>query len=614
MSTVLIVVALVVSALAFSEQITFPAKPNEQRFDHFGGAKVFRSRKSSEPFSVHPSYPVFHEISQHSSLIPNRILRTWKTSSRAEIEQMSLNGSDHPLRYQWFKTWDEKNPGAMQIVFSDDDMDKFVRGSFSKRVQDAYFKLPKIVLRADFMRYMMLYELGGVYSDMDTSCKEPIQKWNLGIPEVAVIVGVEDPGFSSDSAFGQNIDSIQQWTMAAAPHHPFMSKVVNAVTEKIHSLTEAEMLNADVLELTGPGIWKKVAWEHIRSLGGNLEASANLWNGYRLYGDFLVLGKSFLNADQSHNPDALMSHHFTGFTQFGWRHQNSTFVEQTKKQFSLENVTEPVSTNDIEIDALQSVREVISVEPISSRSQNIPKVIFRVANSSDHQALMPRHQEFHQEWILTNPSYQVKLYSASDIDKFVRETFKSDADKQFSTAFFRLPKLRQRVEFFKFLHLSKIGGYYSEIDTRIHAPVDRWSLGKTNVGLILGFRGQHHSRPSVSTAAIASVPEHPIIQEYIAFQAAHILNQTAEELQKISFASLFPERFSLFLLDKLHDVGFNATSDLKSLSWTGFIEFEDVILHGNERFEPSRDIHSAAFIKQHSQLWGTVWEENFLAE
>ncbi|KAI9310346.1 hypothetical protein BDR26DRAFT_617862 [Obelidium mucronatum] len=102
-----------------------------------------------------PSYPIFKSVSR-GNLIPNRILRTWKTSSVEEIKQMSLNGSDHPERIVWFENWSKMNPRAIQVVLSDADMDPFVRGAFTKRVVDAFFNLPRMILRADFLRYMML--------------------------------------------------------------------------------------------------------------------------------------------------------------------------------------------------------------------------------------------------------------------------------------------------------------------------------------------------------------------------------------------------------------------------------------------------------------------------
>ncbi|KAJ3140896.1 membrane-bound alpha-1,6- mannosyltransferase Initiation-specific [Physocladia obscura] len=559
----------------------------------FGSAKINITRMSNP---LPQNYPSYEQISHHSSLIPSRILRTWKTNNRIEIKQMSLNGSDIAERYSWFKSWDEKNPGAMQIIFSDDDMDRFVKGFFSRRVQEAYFKLPKIVLRADFMRYMMLYELGGVYTDMDTSCNIPIYKWNLGIPQVAVIVGVEDPAFGSHEEFGQNIDSMQQWTMASARHHPFMAKVVSAVTDKIHSLSQEEILDADVLELTGPGIWKKVVWQHINELGGDLVATANMWEGYHLYDDFLVLGKSFLNADRSHNPDALMSHHFTGFTKFGWRNQGSVFANQTKEVFAKrknKTLSQLSNIDEVKIQTLKDIKEVISLGTTKANS-NIPKVISRVANSSDPTKLMPQLYKFHTEWMSLNSEYHSIIFSESHMDSFVKRRFSSGANLVIKQAYFHLPLLRQRVEFFKFLWLLKNGGYYIEADVKCHRPVKHWNLGK-HVGLILGFKNQHHSPPEVSTSAMASIPNHPLIAEFVSLQALEILSNDRADLHK-----------------SLKMKGFH---ELPVLSWTGYIEFDDVLIHGNERFEPSRDIHSAAFIKQHSALWGgRVWNESTLAE
>ncbi|KAI9326838.1 hypothetical protein BDR26DRAFT_826623 [Obelidium mucronatum] len=261
-----------------------------------------------------PQYPSY-SISNISRalLIPQRILRTWKTNSPREIRENSETGRDHKDRFTWFQTWVKLNPSATQVIFSDDDMDRFVRGAFSKRVVKAYFKLPRIVLRSDFARYMMLYELGGFYSDMDTSCSVPIHQWNLGLHQVAMIIGVENPGKSKDSFL--------QWTMASAPHHPLLANIIYRVTEKIHSTDEKSLLTDDgaVLEVTGPGIWATVIQEYLQKKGANLTKIANMWDGYQLIGDILILGKSYLNNDNSESPKSLIRHHFTGFSDFGWR-------------------------------------------------------------------------------------------------------------------------------------------------------------------------------------------------------------------------------------------------------------------------------------------------------
>ena len=34
-------------------------------------------------------------------------------------------------------------------------------------------------MKSDFLRYLILYIKGGIYSDTDVRCKKPIEKWGF---------------------------------------------------------------------------------------------------------------------------------------------------------------------------------------------------------------------------------------------------------------------------------------------------------------------------------------------------------------------------------------------------------------------------------------------------
>ncbi|KAJ3076732.1 hypothetical protein HDU98_000612 [Podochytrium sp. JEL0797] len=575
----------------------------------------------SNPPTSDPAYPTFSTISRPNP-IPNIILRTWKTADISEIQHASQTGLDHPDRYTWFQTWTDMNPRAVQIVIADAQMDAFVRSAFSRRVVQAYFKLPRMVLRADFLRYMMLYEIGGVYTDMDTSCAVPIYQWNLGLEGVAVIVGVEDPGYHSDDKYGKGIDSIQQWTMASARHHPFMAKVVHAVTEKIHSMTEQQLLDADVLELTGPGIWKGVVFEHLHSLGADLEASANMWSGYKLYGDFLVVGKHYLNNDNGNNPKAFIRHHFTGFTSFGWRQSGNTLANETRKMFAKEadkSVSTPPTKSkskkvslvlDAELDEdfnwhYTPLAEVVS-RNVSTTPATIPKVIIQVANTSQVAELPPKFMKLRESWTTLNQEYIVKLWSEQEMNRFIFHKCSTEEQKAFN----HLPLLMQRVHLFRFLYLVEYGGVYVEIDTQCRVPVNLWNLGRKNVGLMLGFKDQHHATPSLQQSVIAAMPNHPLIAEYVRTLVEDILGQSQQDLEtRVNFNDFFRDRFNRFVKSVLERSGVETESELARLSWYGHVEVGDVMIHGNERFAASNHNNVVAFGVQEGGLWSDMWRE-----
>ncbi|KAJ3283764.1 membrane-bound alpha-1,6- mannosyltransferase Initiation-specific [Rhizoclosmatium sp. JEL0117] len=539
------------------------------------------------------AYPA-HEISNVSraSLIPHLILRTWKTASLSQIQRDSEDGRDHSDRFTWLKSWTALNPSATQIILDDDGMDRLVRGAFSKRVVEAYFKLTRIVLRADFARYMMLYEFGGYYTDMDTSCSAPIHHWNLGMNQAAVIIGVENPS--------EDKDSYLQWTMASAPHHPLIANVIHRVTEKIHATNIESLQNDDnaVLDVTGPGIWKTVIQEYLQAHGINLKTIANMWDGYQLIGDILILGKSYLNNDNSDNPKSLIRHHFTGFSEFGWRVHGKT-VEQKVLSSANENY-------DF---AYYPPKDLIELNP-SSVVKQIPERIVQVANTADPKLLSERFRKFREEWGTFNPGYEMRLMSDSDMDEFVRIGCK----KEEKETYFKFPLLRQRVEFFRYLALSHIGGVFTDIDTSPRVPVKTWIGDRNNVGIVIGISDQAHPQgPGFITSTIASIPHHPIIEAFISRVINQIQTIDAQTLKHASFFDLFIHSFNQHVQSALTQEGFNITRDFRGMSWEGVASSRDVVVLGQERFHCSHGRSKLMYVDKHNDMWGDekgVWRED----
>jgi mannosyltransferase OCH1-like enzyme len=87
--------------------------------------------------------------------------------------------------------------------------------------------------RSDFWRYCVLYLFGGVYTDTDTFCAEPLENWThhhdliLGIEAIlpldsAITFGMDKVG----QTFGNMVISVCNWTMAAKPRHEFFKNLI----------------------------------------------------------------------------------------------------------------------------------------------------------------------------------------------------------------------------------------------------------------------------------------------------------------------------------------------------------------------------------------------------
>ena len=162
--------------------------------------------------------------------IPRVLWQTWRSHDLGPREQLAVD------------TWIEMNPEFEHRLCDDDECRAFVYEHFPHllEVYDG-FELP--VERADLWRYLVLYHFGGVYTDLDTRCLQPIRDWGLQNDDELVIC---------TEYTGQYC----QWTMVAAPGHPAFAKVI----EQIHAQGSQRVADhdiVDVIERTGPRAWTR---------------------------------------------------------------------------------------------------------------------------------------------------------------------------------------------------------------------------------------------------------------------------------------------------------------------------------------------------------------------
>ena len=159
-------------------------------------------------------------------LIPHKIWQIW-VGAAPPAELGGVIGS-----------WQLKNRDYIYTLLSSEGADAFARKHYASRpdVLEPFLELQFPVLRSDLLRYMLLEAEGGVYSDLDVTCRNAINEW---VPkelesQVHAIVGIE-----YDEHAGTPEQSIQepiqfcQWTMASSPNHPIMHKAVKNVMDNI---------------------------------------------------------------------------------------------------------------------------------------------------------------------------------------------------------------------------------------------------------------------------------------------------------------------------------------------------------------------------------------------
>ncbi|KAI3398330.1 hypothetical protein diail_9422 [Diaporthe ilicicola] len=148
-----------------------------------------------------------------------------------------------------------QNPDYDVEFLTDDSADEFVIDRYADRpdIVEAYMALTVPILKADLLRYLLLYAEGGVWFDLDASCE--------GIPieeeDAELVVGWEfDSGYPF--LFERQFTT---WTVLAKKGVTHLMAVVDDIVQAVADVAEANSVTisqlnvgmvGDVVDFTGP--------------------------------------------------------------------------------------------------------------------------------------------------------------------------------------------------------------------------------------------------------------------------------------------------------------------------------------------------------------------------
>ena len=206
--------------------------------------KDLSNSKSYKDLSNSKSYgPSVHPVSC------KKIHQTWKSHRVPNHLQEQVD------------SWKELNPGYEYKLWTDEDCVTFVRNEYPEFLS-TYQSLRIPVMKADLFRYLVVHHHGGVYSDLDTWCKQSIDNWTMkGDCLVACVEADVDDRQRKRSKFAHNLQYCQ-WTFYAPKGHPTLYKLATRIKEKVEKgYDENDYL--DLLNTTGPGIFTTVINEDL---------------------------------------------------------------------------------------------------------------------------------------------------------------------------------------------------------------------------------------------------------------------------------------------------------------------------------------------------------------
>jgi mannosyltransferase OCH1-like enzyme len=170
-------------------------------------------------------------------MIENKVWQTYETTY------------DELPKYakQSIGTWTANNPLWIHGYMSGPDREEFFKNNFEENIYNVYKNLPLGVMKAGLWRFAILYINGGVYADMDTHCKAPIETWLDQEYDMILDIERDTPWLATQ-------------TIAARAGHPLLKSAIDLCVERVgqgiiehnhmvHYYTDVQMFT-DALYLT----------------------------------------------------------------------------------------------------------------------------------------------------------------------------------------------------------------------------------------------------------------------------------------------------------------------------------------------------------------------------
>lgn len=165
----------------------------------------------------------------------------------------------HPALQDNIRRLQALNPGWEHRLYDNADVQRFVADNYAEVVVRAFKRINPVYgpAVADFFRYLLLYQFGGVYLDVKSTAMRPLDevittddyllsRWNNA-------PGGRFPGWGRHAELGAESE-FQQWHIVSPPAHPFLKAAIVKVMWNIDRYTpDLYGTGKDgVLRVTGP--------------------------------------------------------------------------------------------------------------------------------------------------------------------------------------------------------------------------------------------------------------------------------------------------------------------------------------------------------------------------
>ncbi|KAL2121182.1 hypothetical protein VTJ04DRAFT_5209 [Mycothermus thermophilus] len=262
---------------------------------------------------------------------PRKIWQTWKVNP-LRFEERDLNTA---------RTWLAKNPDYRYEVLTDDNDMRYVEWHFGPNgfnrpdIVQFYRDVKAAIVKADLLRYLIMYAEGGVYADIDVEALKPVSKFipdRYNEKDIDMVVGVEidEPDWKDHPILGPKSRSFCQWTFMCKPQLPVMMRLIERIMSWLNGvakeqgvpLSEVDLDFDQIISGTGPSAFTEaiMAEMELHKEDPNLKIDWDLFHDLqesRVVSRVLVLTVEAFAAGQGHSDSgnhearaALVRHHY----------------------------------------------------------------------------------------------------------------------------------------------------------------------------------------------------------------------------------------------------------------------------------------------------------------
>ncbi|GME91461.1 unnamed protein product [Ambrosiozyma monospora] len=227
-----------------------------------------------DPLTTEQRLAKYYPYKKPVERIPKKIYQMWKhEQSHPDFPYKDLG-----------ERWQTMNPNYEYLFNTNEKLIDFLKDEFQHTVPEitmALEMLPTLILKSDFSRYLMVFLTGGMYGDLDTYLRWPVDQWWDSNRNVGFVAGIEaDYNIHDWSNYMQRRLQFEQWFFKSQPHHPILRKLISTIVKTTFQARREEKLRPyykdfedvdrcqaiDIMDWTGPGVFTDVIYAYLNSL------------------------------------------------------------------------------------------------------------------------------------------------------------------------------------------------------------------------------------------------------------------------------------------------------------------------------------------------------------